>query len=171
MSALTKDRDTERRAGDIKEIPVKASTIIFAGSNVCTDSSGWAVPAADTAGFKYQGRAEQYVDNSAGIDGAKNVRVRRGVFEFATSGAAISDLCKMVFATDDQMVAKNGTTNAVYVGRIYQVVSATSVYVDTRERRTGKEQADSIASDVATLKDDFNALLAILRAADLIATG
>ena len=39
MSVLTKDRDTERRAGDLKVLPVKAATIIFAGSNVCTDSS------------------------------------------------------------------------------------------------------------------------------------
>ena len=169
MSALTKDRDTERRAGELKVIPVKTATKIFAGSNVCTDSSGWAVPAADTAGFKYQGVAEEYVDNT-GANGAKSVRVRRGIFEFVTSGAAISDVGKMVFATDDQTVAINGTTNAVYVGRIYQFVSATSVYVDTRERRTGKEQADSTAADIAAMKTDFNALLAKLRAADLIAT-
>ena len=120
--------------------------------------------------FKYQGVSEEYVDNSAGANAAKTVRVRRGVFEFATTGAAISDVGKMVFATDDQTVAKNGTTNAVYVGRIYQFLSATSVFVDSRERRTGKEQADSTAADVAGIVADHNALLAKLRAADLIAT-
>lgn len=171
MGALTKDRDTERRAGDQKVLPVKAATKIFAGSIVCRDSNGYAVPGADTAGFVYQGIAEEYVDNTLGADGALTVRVRRGVFELVTAGAAISDVGKPVFATDDQTVALNGSTNAVYVGTIYQFVSATSVFVDTRERRTALEQADSVAADVATLKTDFNALLAKLRAANLMATG
>ena len=171
MSALTADRDTERRGGEFKVIPVAASVKIFAGSMVCANATGYAAPAADTANFRFQGIAEEYVDNSAGADAAKTVKVRRGVFELTTAGAAITDVGKHVFATDDQTVALNGTTNAVYVGRIFQFVSATSVFVDTREKRLALEQADSVAADVATLKTDFNALLAKLRAADLLATG
>ena len=168
MSALTKDRDTQRRDGEQRRIPVAASAKIFAGSIVCYNATGYAAPGADTANFKFAGFAEEYVDNSSGADGALYVRVRRGVFEIVTSGAAITDIGKPVFATDDQTVAKSGTTNGVFVGRIFAFVSATSVFVDTREMRACLDQADSTAADVAALKADFNALLAKIRAAHLM---
>jgi len=169
MSALTADRDTQRRDGEQRIIPVASGVKIFAGSMVCYNATGYAAPAADTANFKFAGFAEEYVDNSGGSDGDVNVRVRRGVFEVVTSGAAITDIGKPVFASDDQTVAMSGTSNGVFVGRIFAFVSATSVYVDTREMRACLEQADSTASDVAGLKSDFNDLLAKLRAAHLMA--
>ena len=41
---------------------------------------------------------------------------------------------------------------------------------ETINKRQATAQADSTASDVATLKADFNSLLAKLRAADLMAS-
>ena len=87
MSALTRDRATPYREGIEVEYPVAANTKIYAGSLVCVNAAGYAVPAADTSGYRFAGVALEQMDNIGGSDGGKNVRVRRaGVFEFdATS--------------------------------------------------------------------------------------
>jgi hypothetical protein len=51
MSALTKDRNTVRKEGDYAAYQVKANVKIFAGSQVCIDSTGYAIPGSDTAGL------------------------------------------------------------------------------------------------------------------------
>lgn len=72
-------------------IPVAGSTTIYPGGAVCSNSSGYAVPAADTAGFETEGVAlhetdshgnrvrgdDNVIDNSAGSDGDKYVLVDR----------------------------------------------------------------------------------------------
>ena len=84
MSALTRDRATPYREGIEVEYPVAANMKIYAGSLVCVNAAGYAVPAADTSGYRFAGVALEQVDNS---DGGKNVRVRRaGVFEFDPDG-------------------------------------------------------------------------------------
>lgn len=130
MAALTKDRATQYREGVEIEYPVAASTKIYAGSLVCKNASGYAVPGADTANFKFLGVAMEQVDNSAGANGDKTVRVRRkGVFRFGASGMAITDLDAAVYVSDDQTVAKTGT-NSVACGKIVEFVSATEVGID-----------------------------------------
>src|SRR3989339_1611977 len=83
MSALTRDRATPYREGIEVEYLVAANTKIYAGSLVCLNAAGYAVPAADTAGYQLAGVALEQVDNSDGSDGGKHVRLRRaGGFEF-----------------------------------------------------------------------------------------
>lgn len=113
MTALTADRNTAELIGEIDEYPVLAETVIYAGSIVVLDSSGWAKPAATATGLICAGRAEHRVDNSAGANGDRTVRVRRGVFRYANSAdadeitkAEIGDTCYLV---DDQTVAKTAT--------------------------------------------------------------
>ncbi len=128
MSALTKDRATPRIEGDVWEYPVLAATKIFAGALAVLDSSGWAKPGVTATGLVAVGRAEAYADNSAGADGAINVRVRPGVFRFANSSAGdqitaaeIGDDCYIV---DDQTVAKtDGTGTRSKAGKVVQVDS------------------------------------------------
>ena len=130
MAALTKDRDTVRKEGVEIPVPMAASTKVYAGSGVCTNATGYAVPAVDTAAFFSAGVAQEQVDNSAGADGALNVRVRRhGCHKFAASGITQADIGKKVYWVDDQTVALS-TTNSVLAGVIDEVISATEVYVD-----------------------------------------
>jgi hypothetical protein len=83
MAALTKDRATPYRDGIEIEFPVAANSKIYAGSLVCANTSGYAVPAADTAGLRFLGVALEQADNTGGANGAKSVRLRRsGAFEF-----------------------------------------------------------------------------------------
>ncbi|MCE5243699.1 MAG: hypothetical protein ABFD98_00945 [Syntrophobacteraceae bacterium] len=130
MAALTADRKTPYREGIETEYKVAAATKIFAGSLVCLNAGGYAVPAADAANFKFVGVAREQADNSSGANGDLTVRVRRkGVFRFAASGMALTDIGANVNASDDQTVAK-ATTNNVACGKIAEFLSATEVGVD-----------------------------------------
>lgn len=191
MTALTKDRNTPRKAGEYAAYPVAAGAVIYGGSLVCRNAAGYAVPAADTAGLRFLGVARQHVDNSGGANGAAWVEVwQEGVFRFAAAGMAITDVGLPVFAVDDQTVGK-ASTNAVGVGIINEVESATAVWISISrpERRTAGAQANVAAADgqpaagtsptkaefdaVVTLANEtkavLNGLLAKLRAAGMIA--
>ncbi|MBI5189096.1 MAG: hypothetical protein HZA22_00280 [Nitrospirae bacterium] len=132
MSALTKDRNTVRKEGDYAVYPVKAAKKIFAGSIVCIGADGYALPGSDTAGLKFVGIARGYVDNTSGASGALKVEVwRRGAFELAASGMAITNAGDKVYVVDDQTVGLAATTaNDVACGKITEFNTATSVYVD-----------------------------------------
>lgn len=136
LCAATAARDTQVRDAVIASYPVAASTTLYLGTMIALDSSGNAVNAADTAGLRVVGRAEQSVDNSAGIAGALTVNVRRGCFKWANSGtqavtAAYKD--KLVYAEDNQTVAIS-TTNKVVAGRVIEVASDGGIWVDSTDR-------------------------------------
>jgi Uncharacterized conserved protein (DUF2190) len=132
MSALTNDRDTVRKEGNYASYPVKGGAVIYAGAMVCIGADGYAVPASDTAGLKFMGVARAYVDNSAGASGSLQVEVwRRGCFNLAASGMALSNAGDDVYALDDQTVGlTSASTNHIKCGVISEYVSAASVYVD-----------------------------------------
>jgi len=170
MAALNKDRNTTVKMGVLASFPVAASVKIYAGSLVCINGDGFARPAVDTAGLKFVGVSQEYVDNSGGANGDVRVKVMRdGVCDFAATGMGDDDVDKPVFILDDQTVGLS-SNNGVGCGIISEVESATKVWIDIApaNTRTGKAQADSTAVDVAGLKDDLNSLLAKLRAARLI---
>ncbi|HCF3995332.1 TPA: hypothetical protein NID78_006635, partial [Pseudomonas aeruginosa] len=86
--ALTKDRNTPRRDGMQFNDPVAANAKIFAGSLVCLDASGNAVPGALSTTIAARGIAQEQVDNTGGAAGAKRIETRRGVFQLANSASA-----------------------------------------------------------------------------------
>ena len=130
MTALGSDRKTSYREGIEIEYKVAAGMNIFSGSLVCLNTSGYAAPGADTAGFKFLGVALENADNSSGQNGDITVRVRRkGSFRFAASGMAITDIGAAVKVSDDQTVAKS-TANSVACGTIAEFIGATEVGVD-----------------------------------------
>lgn len=169
MAALTQDRNTPRREGQFFTIPVEANTKIYAGALVARNAAGNAVPASDTTGLVVLGRAEEPVDNSGGAAGARSLRVSTGVFAYAHSGLTAADVGKPVFVSDDQTVAL-ATTNFIHAGILVAVDGEGAWIAVGPQGRAAAAQADSTAADVATLKSDFNALLAKLRAARLIAS-
>ncbi len=131
MTALTKDRNTPKRAGYQKSIPVAEGVKIFAGSQVCTNAAGYAVPGANVAGYKFAGIAQEYIDNSAGLDGELSIVVEQPVIvSLGAANITQADIGKPVFISDDQTVALS-TTNSIACGVIREVISATAVWVDT----------------------------------------
>ena len=97
MSALTRDRATPYREGIEVDYPVATNTKIFAGSLVCVNAAGYAVPAADTTGYQFAGVAMEQVDNTGGSDGGQSVNLRRtGVFEFDAVSITQAMVCASV---------------------------------------------------------------------------
>jgi hypothetical protein len=132
MSALTRDRATPYREGIEIEYSVAANTQIFAGSLVCVNATGYAVPAADTSGYRFAGVAMEQVDNSSGSDGGQVVRLRRaGVFEFDAVSITQDMVGVDMYAADDHTFDDAaGTTNDIKVGQLVKYVSATRGWID-----------------------------------------
>jgi len=133
MVALTKDRNTPYRQGDIRRFPVAAGATIFAGALVVLNA-GNAAPGSTALNLIALGRADQHVNNAAGVAGAEMVNVRRGVFHFANSAAAdevvLTDIGADCFIVDDQTVAKtNGANTRSVAGKVYDV-DAQGVWVE-----------------------------------------
>lgn len=133
MTALTADRSTRLVFGDVFELPVAASTVIFAGSLTAINAAGYATKGAVAATLKQFGCAQERVDNSAGADGAKTIKVTTGIFRWANSASGdlitTAEIGSDCFIVDDQTVAKtNGSTTRSKAGKVVMVDTA-GVYV------------------------------------------
>lgn len=122
MTALATDSNRIYELGDINQVPVKGSSIIYQGAAVGGHSSGYARSIAN--GDKFLGFADEHIDNSGGGDGLKTVRVRkRGAILLDISGVALGDIGKSVYATDDNTFTLSDTS-AVYIGQISRIDSS-----------------------------------------------
>ncbi len=128
---LAADRKTNYRDGVEIDLPVKTLTKIYAGSMVCLDAAGYAVPAADAAGNIFAGVAMEQADNSAGLDGALSVRVRRlGVFEYKATSIAQANLGAQMYVVDDETFDESDPGNGVLCGVLVKYISATRGWID-----------------------------------------
>lgn len=109
---LTQGRNTvEIRDGRTLVLPVKGNTKIFEGSLIVLEA-GLAVPGKKATGLVAAGRAEEFVDNTGGADGAKTVRVRRGVFKWNNDGTnpvTAQEVMKTCYVIDDETVTALAT--------------------------------------------------------------
>jgi hypothetical protein len=126
MTVLAVDRNTPFKEAEVIVVPVAAAKKIFAGSLVAADATGFATPGATATTLTYLGRADQFVDNSAGANAAVTVQVRRGKqFKFANLGAdpvTQASLGKVCYIVDDQTVAAtNGTATRSAAGLVMGV--------------------------------------------------
>jgi len=131
MPALNADRNTPVDLGWSVTIPVAANTKIFAGSLVCANAGGFAVPAADTAGYKFMGVALEQMDNSSGANGAKVVRVRRaGSFLFDAASITQAMVGSPMYVVDDHTFDDaSGPLNDIRIGLLVKYVSDTMGWV------------------------------------------
>ena len=131
MPALSQPYETHEREGLIVAYPVKANARIWKGALVCVDSTGYLVPASDTANLRFVGVAFESVDNTGGANGAKRCRVvKRGTFVYNRTGAAYTqaDIGAIVRAATDNEVAKTSTNNIV-VGTVVELLDGNRVRI------------------------------------------
>lgn len=133
MTALTTDRRTPERSGDLRVFPAAAGAVLFAGSMGAVNAAGQAVPFSTALNLKGAGRVEQRVDNTGGAAGAKSVEIYVGVFPYENSAAADAitkaDIGSDCYGVDDQTVAKTSATNTRSVaGKVFDV-DAVGVWV------------------------------------------
>lgn len=131
--ALTAARDTAARTGVDVSVGMASNTVIYAGSLVAINTSGYAVPASDTAGYKVIGRAQATVDNSGTAgNGALSINVRRGVFLWANGDSfTIADVGNLAYVEDDQTVQKAASATHDVVAGIIIDVESDGVWVDS----------------------------------------
>lgn len=132
--ALTKDRNTSRRDGIQFNDPMAAGAKVYAGSLVCLDASGNAVPGTPSTTIKARGVAQEQVDNTGGAAGAKRIETRRGVFQFANSASTDqitrAEIGTQCYIVDDQTVAKTSATNTRSVAGVVRDVDDGGVWVE-----------------------------------------
>ena len=121
--ALTADRKTPMKDGEIISVPVAASSKVFAGGLTVINATGYAAPGSVATTLTYLGRAEENVDNSSGVDGDLNVLVRRKkAFKwknYASDLIVQADLGKTCYIVDDEQVAKtDGTSTRSAAGKV-----------------------------------------------------
>lgn len=134
MSALTADRNTASQKGTVISVPVAAGKKIFAGSLVVASATGYAEPGATATGLTYLGRADEFVDNTGGADGAVSVLVRRRTsFYWNNSGTdpvVQADFGKTCYVVDDHTVsATNGSNTQSAAGTVVGL-DANGVWVE-----------------------------------------
>jgi len=133
MAALTQDRNTPRRDGVQFNDPVAASTRIFAGSLVCLNAAGDAVPGSTSTTLTARGLAHAHVDNRDGAAGAQSIESRRGTFQFANSASTDeitrADIGELAYIVDDQTVAKTDATSTRSVAGTIADVDSAGVWV------------------------------------------
>lgn len=127
--ALTQDTPRERRTGDLISIPLAAGEEVFAGSLV-VQIGGYGYAGKAGAG-SVVGVARGHYSNADGAGGDINAECERGIYLFAMSGAAASDIGKTCYVADDNSVTLTATGN-IEAGKIFSVHSDTQVWVDLR---------------------------------------
>ena len=130
MPALSQPYETHEREGLIVAYPVKANARIWKGALVCVDSTGYLVPASDTANLRFVGVAFESVDNTGGANGAKRCRVvKRGTFIYNRIGSFTqADIGATVRTVTDNEVAKTSTNNIV-VGTVVELLDGNRVRI------------------------------------------
>lgn len=133
MSALVADRNTQMKSAELMPVPVAANVKIFIGSLVVANATGFAAPGSTAASLTYLGRAEDFVDNTGGADGAKTVIVRREKsFKWANLAAdAVSQarIGRRCYIVDDQTVAATNGNGTRSPAGIVMAVDADGVWV------------------------------------------
>lgn len=142
MAALTAQRNLTQQGnvfpGREHRVLVKANAKIFIGAIVCTDATGYGVPAATATGLVVLGVAKQQggkftvYDNTGGASGAIEATVERGTFGFNNSAAADTigqaNMNAQCFLVDDNTVAlTNGTGTRSPAGIIRYLDLATGL--------------------------------------------
>lgn len=136
--ALVADRNTPMQDGELIPVPVAANIKIYAGALVAANATGFATPGAAAATLTYLGRADEYVDNTGGADGAKTVLVRCGkAFKFKNLGADAvtqADFGRPCYIADDETVAKTNANGARSLAGTVVGVDADGVWVANAAR-------------------------------------
>lgn len=127
--ALSKNTPIKEVLGDFEDLPLYQAIHAYEGSMIFSRVDGYATIAA--GGLLFRGHADAEADNSAGLDGAKTVRVRRGNYraQVALASVAITDQGKDVYASDDGTLTLTATSNS-RVGKVVRYVTTNTCIVE-----------------------------------------
>lgn len=130
MGVLTADRITAAKDAGVKSYPM-GDDIVYKGSFVTLNTSGYVVAGQDSAGYRFAGVAVEQGNNAGGSNGDVWVRCyTEGVFLMAATSITQAMVGQMMYLVDDQTFDESGGTYKIPVGVLVEYVSATSGWVD-----------------------------------------
>ncbi len=143
MTTLAANTPRDREIGDIGSYPIIANDTVYDGAAVGDNGSGYARPLV--AGDPFLGFCYSKCDNEGGAAAAKYVDVwKRGAVKLSVSGAAITDVGRPVYATDDNtfVFAGPGPSGSTFIGRVVRYVSSGVVIVEFDAQRMKEQLID-----------------------------
>ena len=142
MTALGKDRATVEIMGELRTAKVAATTTIYAGAIVMRNASGYAVKGQTATNLRGIGCADHYVKND-GSAGDASINYCDGIFKFFQTGTAFTeaDIGKVVYAVDDQTVAKDSGTGTRSPAGFLWSIASDGVFVEFDESKLTTWQA------------------------------
>lgn len=110
------------------DLPLEANVLVETGNLVVLNAAGYAVHGSVATGLRVAGVSQQTVSNVGGTQGARRVRVSRGVFKLANSSAGDqitqADLLNDCWIVSSTQVARtNGSNTRSRAGRVVGVDS------------------------------------------------
>jgi hypothetical protein len=119
---LEAGRNTPERQVNFLVLPVKLGVKIYEGSLVVLDGE-YAKPGAEEVDLIAVGRAEEYVDNSDGLDGDKSIKVKLGCFKFENDvNSPVTEVLRDCYIVDDETVSSSHEANTRSVaGKVISV--------------------------------------------------
>lgn len=126
MAATTTDRNTRRRSGQRRAVPVAAATKIPAGVMAAINASGLLVNGATATTLKCIGVPQATIDNSAGADSAITGEADTGVHGpfviLAGDPVTRANVGADVYMVDNQTIAAtSGTGTRSVAGKLFDV--------------------------------------------------
>lgn len=110
---------------------VAASTILYSGTLVFVNSSGYFDDDTATGANKFAGVSVSRYDNSGGSNGDVKAEVHnRGLFKLTGSGFDQASVDKPVFATDNFTLTLTAGGSGVLIGIVREYLSSTEVMVE-----------------------------------------
>lgn len=128
-TAATADRATTTKTQGLLAYPVAANVTIYKGTMVCLNSSGYAVPAADTSGYSSViGIAYEQVAGGAS-NGTYNIRVQHNIVALFTATSITQAMVgtKMYAVADNEF--DDSSSNSIFAGTLQRYVSSTSGWI------------------------------------------
>ena len=137
MSKLKENKEISWRPGDASSYPMKAGTIIYKGSLVTIDESGYAVPADDAENHKFVGVAQHKCDNNDGNDGDMIIKtIKRGIvgplcFSAPHIPFGQVDVGKKIYISDSATVSLKHQSNfEILAGVLDTFISKSEIYIN-----------------------------------------
>ena len=139
MTTLAVDSPLTIVTGDFNSIGIIADDIVYEGAMVGDNASGYGRPLV--AGDLFVGHSLVQVDNTSGLAGAKEIRLRTGRYRGAVTltGVLITDVHKEVYASDDSVLTLSAYGNS-RVGVVIRYVTTNKAIV---EFQTNEPEAES----------------------------
>jgi len=163
MAALSADRNTLSKEGNVQQYPVDGGSTIYKGALVAINAAGYLIPAADAASARVVGVADEKVDNSAGADGDLNCRVVSGrAFKFDATAITQAMVNQIMYVVDDHTFDDSQGTNGIKAGRLVQYVSATSGWIFIPRGGISEGTVVANATDLATAEALVNDIKTII---------